>query len=125
MPREDPRGNPASDCDRPSEQGGSEECFTGPPDTPPATQPPAQPPTTPTTAAQAPPRVPTEVPAEVAGVNVTRPAPAAVPAPLAELPRTGHSFARVGTASAGLTLVLGGLALIGGERRRARRRLIR
>ena len=124
MPREDPRGNPASDCDGASEEeGGSKECFTGPPDTPPATQPPAVPATTPTTAV----RVPTEVPAQVAGVNVTRPAPApaAVPAPMAELPRTGHSFARVGTASAGLTLVLGGLALIGGERRRARRRLLR
>ena len=126
MQRENPRGDPASDCDGASDEMGSdEECYTsGPPDTPPATRPPDQPATTPTTAVQVPPRVPTEVPAEVAGSNVTRPAPAPNPeaAPMGELPRTGHSFARVGSASAGLTMALGGLALIGGAGHRTRRR---
>lgn len=108
--------------------GSNEQCFmSGPPDppetpTPPATRPPAAPPTTPTTA-QAPPRVPSETPAVVAGGNATRPAPApaAEPALIGELPRTGHSFAQVGAASAGLTLALGGLALIGGAGHRMRR----
>lgn len=115
-----------------SEQVGSnEQCFmSGPPakpetPTPPATRPPT-PATTPTTLARAPAEVPAEVPAQVAGSNVARPAPApapaAEPAPLAELPRTGHSFAQVGAASAGLTLALGGLALIGGAGHRIRRR---
>jgi len=115
----------------PEQVGSNEQCFmsgpSGPPETPtpPATRPPAAPPTTPTTA-QAPPRVPTEVPSQVAGSNVTRPTPAPAPAaevaPIGELPRTGHSFAQVGAASAGLTLALGGLALIGGAGHRIRRR---
>ncbi|HKY75756.1 MAG TPA: hypothetical protein VJS45_06435 [Acidimicrobiia bacterium] len=113
-----------------SEQVGSnEQCFmSGPPDppeatAPPATPPPAAPPATPMPA-QSPPRAPTEVPSQVAGSNVTRPAPATAPdpAPLGELPRTGHSFAQVGAASAGLTMALGGLALIGGAGHRMRRR---
>jgi len=108
-------------------------CFmSGPPEppapappAPPVTRPPAppatQPATTPTTAA---PRAPTEPPAEVAGITATRPAPApaATPAPPAELPRTGSAAARTGTAGGGLALSLGGLAVIGGSGRRRRRR---
>ena len=119
----------------PEQVGSNEQCFmSGPPapperPTPPATRPPA-PPTPPATTVQVPPRAPTEVPAEVAGGNVARPQPALVPAPApgpevapgGELPRTGHSFAQVGSASAGLTLALGGLALIGGAGLRPRRR---
>lgn len=113
--------------------GSNEQCFmSGPPaspetPTPPATRPPT-PATTPTTVG----RAPAEVPAQVAGSNVARPSPApdpalaAQPAPLAELPRTGHSFVQVGAASAGLTLALAGLALMGGAGgRRHRRRLAR
>ena len=119
---------PADDGE--SEQVGSnEQCFMsgppGPPNTtaPPVTPPPAAPPATPMPA-QSPPRAPSEVPSQVAGSNATRPAPATAPdpAPLGELPRTGHSFAQVGAASAGLTMALGGLALIGGAGHRIRRR---
>jgi LPXTG-motif cell wall-anchored protein len=118
----------------PEQVGSNEQCFMsgppGPPETPkpPATRPPAPPPTTPTTAA-VPPRAPAEVPAEVAGSNLSRPAPAPAPAPaaevapVAELPRTGASATQVGTAGGGLTLALGGLAVIGGAGRRSRRRL--
>jgi hypothetical protein len=104
--------------------GSNEQCFMSGPPASPETPTPA---TTPTTLA----RAPAEVPAQVAGSNVARPAPApapapaAQPAPMAELPRTGHSFAQVGAASAGLTLALAGLALIGGAGRRHRRRLAR
>ena len=108
--------------------GSNEQCFmSGPPapsdaPTPPATTPPI-PATTPTTVG----RAPAEVPAQVAGSNVARPdpAPAAQPASMAELPRTGHSFVQVGAASAGLTLALAGLALMGGAGHRHRRRLAR
>jgi hypothetical protein len=120
----------------PQQVGSNEQCFmSGPPvkPTPPATQPPAPPagptpalPSTPAPAVQEPPRAPAELPAEVAGSNISRPAPAPAPAPevapVAELPRTG-SIAQLGTASGGLTLALGGLAMIGGAGRRARRRL--
>jgi hypothetical protein len=117
----------------PEQVGSNEQCFmSGTPETPttptpPATSPPAPPATPPP--AEPPPRAPADVPAEVAGGNVTRsdpapaPAPAPAVAPVAELPRTGHSFAQVGAASAGLTLALGGLALIGGAGHRARRRI--
>jgi hypothetical protein len=114
--------------------GSNEQCFMSgppaPPETPkpPATRPPT-PATTPTTAA----RTPAEVPAEVAGSNLSRPAPAPAlaptpapapeVAPIAELPRTGPSVAQVGTAGGGLTLALGGLAVIGGAGRRTRRHL--
>jgi hypothetical protein len=112
----------------PEQVASNEQCFmSGPPGppakpTPPATQPPA----TPTPAVQTP-RTPAEVPAEVAGSNVSRPAPApAAPAPAVapagELPRTGASATRVGTTGGGLTLALGGLAVIGGAGRRSRRR---
>ncbi len=108
--------------------GSNEQCFmSGPPATPdpptPRATTPPTPATTPTTAA----RAPAEVPAQVAGSNVARPAPTPAPAvaPVAELPRTGHSFAQVGAASAGLTLALAGLALMGGAGRRHRRRLAR
>lgn len=108
--------------------GSNEQCFmSGPPAPPQSPAPPTAPaaPPAPAAAPQAPPRTPTEVPAQVAGSNVSRPAPAPAPAPavasVAELPRTGHSFARVGAASAGLTLALGGLALIGGSGRHRRR----
>jgi hypothetical protein len=109
---------------QPAQVGSNEQCFMSGPPAPqenpetPAPAPPI-PVTTPTTAG----RVPAEVPAQVAGSNVERPAPAPAPAPMAELPRTGHSFARVGAASAGLTMALGGLALIGGAGARHRRRL--
>ena len=119
--------NGMDDQGQPAQVGSNEQCFmSGPPAAPetPTTRPPA-PATTPTTV----PRVPTEVPAQVAGSNVARPAPAPSPAPapaqpvlIGELPRTGHSFAQVGAASAGLTLALGGLALICGAGRRHRRR---
>jgi hypothetical protein len=111
----------------PEQVGSNEQCFmSGPPPkpTPPATQPPAPP--TPPPADRVPPRAPADVPAEVAGSNVARPAPAAPApevAPVAELPRTGASATRVGTAGGGLTLAFGGLALIGGAGRRSRRRL--
>ena len=110
------------DDGQPAQVGSNEQCFmSGPPATPetPATSPPT-PATTPTTAA----RAPAEVPAQVAGSNVARPAPdpAAQPVLIGELPRTGHSFAQVGAASAGLTLALGGMALICGAGRRHRRR---
>lgn len=115
----------------PEQVGSNALCFmsgpAGPPETPapPATPPPAAPPATPTPA-EAPPRMPTEVPAQVAGSNMARPAPAPAPAApaalIGELPRTGHSFAQVGAASAGLTLALGGLALIIGAGQRIRRR---
>jgi hypothetical protein len=111
--------------------GSNEQCFmSGPPPETPETpeSPPPAPPipvTTPTTAA----RVPAEIPAEVAGSNQEAPGVAPEPAPdvapVAELPRTGHSFARVGAASAGLTMLLGGLALMGGAGRRHRRRIAR
>ncbi len=109
---------------QPAQVGSNEQCFmSGPPATPetPATTLPT-PATTPTTSA----RAPAEVPAQVAGSNVARPAPAPTPAAqpvlIGELPRTGHSFTQVGAASAGLTLALGGLALICGAGRRHRRR---
>jgi hypothetical protein len=115
---------------QPAEVGSNEQCFMSgppaPPETPETTAPaPPTPASTPTTAGRAPAEVPAEVPAQVAGSNVARPAPAPAPAPMAELPRTGHSFARVGAASAGLTMALGGLALMGGAGRRHRRRLAR
>jgi hypothetical protein len=103
---------------------------TAAPAQPPAKAAPAQPPAPPASpapAVQAPARTPAAVPAEVAGDNVGRPllAPATGPAvaPAAELPRTGASATRVGTAGGGLTLALGGLAVIGGAGRRSRRRL--
>ena len=109
--------------------GSNEQCFmSGPPATPETPTPPAAPaaPPTPPAAPQAPPRAPTEAPAQVAGSNLTRPTPAPAPAanvaPIGELPRTGHSFAQVGAASAGFTMALGGLALIGGAGHRIRRR---
>ena len=111
----------------PEQVGSNEQCFmSGPPSTPTKPAPPA--PASPSPAVQPPPRMPAEAPAEVAGSNVARPAPApAAPAPAAapagELPRTGASASRVGTAGGGLTLALGGLALIGGAGRRTRRRL--
>jgi hypothetical protein len=109
----------------PEQVGSNEECFmSGPPGppTPPATQPAPKPPAPPPPAA--PPRTPAEVPAEVAGANTSQPAPApaAEVAPIAELPRTGPPATRVGTAGGGLTLALGGLALIGGAGRSRRRR---
>jgi len=111
----------------PEQVGSNEQCFmSGPPAPPETPTPPAAPaaPPTPPAAPQAPPRPPSEAPAQVAGINVARPAPApaADPAPLGELPRTGHSFAQVGAASAGFTMALGGLALIGGAGHRIRRR---
>jgi len=105
---------------RPGQAASNEQCFmSGPPDKP-------APPTTPTTAVQTPPRNPAEVPAEVAGTTMARPAPAPTApeaAPAGELPRTGAGASRVGTTGGGLTLALGGLALIGGAGRRTRRRL--
>ena len=90
---------------------------------PPAPAPPAP---DPAPAAQLVPKPPPEVPAEVAGVTVSRPAPAPAPAaavaPVAQLPRTGAPATRIGTAGGGLTLALGGLAMIGGAGRRPRRR---
>jgi len=115
----------------PQQVGSNEQCFmSGTPakPTPPATQPPAAP-TSPPPAVQVPSRAPTEVPAEVAGTNLSRPAPAPAPAPapevapVGELPRTGATATRLGTAGGGLTLALGGLAVIGGSGRRTRRRL--
>jgi hypothetical protein len=114
----------------PEQVGSNEQCFmSGPPPkpTPPATRPPAAPTTpAPAPAVEPPARTPADAPAEVAGANVSRPAPApATPAPVApaaELPRTGAP-GRVGTAGGGLTLAIGGLALIGGAGRRTRRRL--
>jgi hypothetical protein len=121
----------------PQQVGSNEQCFMSgtprpptkaepPAPTPPAPTPPAPTPVAPAPAAPVPPRAPAEVPAEVAGSNVSRPAPAPAPgpevAPVAELPRTGASATRVGTAGGGLTLALGGLAVIGGSGRRTRRR---
>jgi hypothetical protein len=106
----------------------AEPTMPEPPAAPPTTPTPA-PPTTPTPAVQVPPRAPAEVPAQVAGENVARPAPAPAPAPppevapVAELPRTGPEATRLGTAGAGLSLALGGLAVIGGAGRRTRRRI--
>ena len=119
----------------PQQVGSNEQCFmSGTPEPPKKPVPPANPapapPTTPSPAVQVPlSRTPAELPAEVAGSNASRPAPApaAVPdpavSPAAELPRTGATATRVGTAGGGLTLALGGLALIGGSGRRTRRRL--
>jgi hypothetical protein len=113
-----------------SEQVGSnEQCFmsgpAAPPEAPTPSAAPAAPPARPA-APQAPPPAPSEAPTQVAGSNAARPAPApapaAAPAPLGELPRTGHSFAQVGAASAGFTMALGGLALIGGAGHHIRRR---
>ncbi len=116
----------------PQQVGSNEQCFmSGTPEPPtkpdpPATPPPA-PPTTPSPTAEVPPRAPAEVPAEVAGSNVARPAPAPATdpavAPVAELPRTGATATRLGTAGGGLTLALGGLAVMGGSGRRTRRRI--
>jgi hypothetical protein len=117
----------------PQQVGSNEQCFMsgppGPPEdpTPPVTRPPT-PPNTPTTAVQPPPRQPDEVPSEAAGSSTSdalTPAPAAPPSIAlgGELPRTGPSIAQVGTASGGLTLALGGLAVIGGAGRRTRRRI--
>jgi hypothetical protein len=103
-------------------------CFmSGEPRPPtPVTRPPATPATTPpapttTTAPQ--------IPTEVAGIQASKPspaplqpAPAAVPAPAAELPRTGTPLTQLASAGGGLTLSLGGLAVIGGAGRRTRRR---
>lgn len=123
----------------PAQVGSNEQCFMsgtpGPPEkaappapTPPAPAPAAPTPVAPAPAAPVPPRAPAEVPAEVAGSNVSRPAPAPAPAPevapVGELPRTGPTATRLGTAGGGLTLALGGLAVIGGAGRRARRRII-
>ena len=104
--------------------GSNEQCFMSGPPAPPENPTPPAPAAPPTAAPQAPPRAPTEAPAQVAGSNLARPAPApaAQPVLIGELPRTGHSFAQVGAASAGLTLALGGLALICGAGRRHRRR---
>jgi hypothetical protein len=120
--------------------GSNEQCFmSGPPSPPakpappaatspapaPAAPAPAAPaPAAPAPAAPVPTRAPAEVPAEVAGSNVSRPAPTPAPgvASVAELPRTGATATRVGTAGGGLTLALGGLAVIGGSGRRTRRR---
>jgi LPXTG-motif cell wall-anchored protein len=112
----------------PQQVGSNPECFMSgppppaPPPAPPVTRPPA-PATTTTTAA--PPRTPAEVPAEVAGTNTSlpgTPAPGPAVAPAGELPRTGASATRIGTAGGGATLALGGLSLIGGTRRRNRHR---
>ena len=115
----------------PQQVGSNPRCFmSGRPPTSPPTTPvtqPKTPATTPTTAAppRAPAEVPAQIPAEVAGANVTKPgtpAPAPAVAPSGELPRTGAAASRVGTAGGGLTLALGGLAVIGGAGRRNRRR---
>ena len=115
---------------QPTQVASNEQCFMSgpPPETPetPESPPPAPPPTpvtTPTTIGR--------VPAEVAGGSEEQPTLTAAPepapevAPAAELPRTGHSFARVGAASAGATMAMGGLALMGGAGRRHRRRIAR
>lgn len=114
----------------PQQVGSNPHCFmSGPPPGPPSTRPPATPPvtsppappTTPTTSA--PPRTPAEIPAEVAGTNTSAPGtPAPAAAPTGELPRTGGSATRAGTTGGGATLALGGLAVMGGARRRNRRR---
>jgi LPXTG-motif cell wall-anchored protein len=102
----------------PQQVGSNPDCFmSGPPAKPPTT--PVTQPAAPAPAPTAAPRTPAEVPAEVAGVNQTR--PGTTPAPAAELPRTGGAATRVGTAGGGATLALGGLAMIGGTRRRNRR----
>ena len=103
------------------------------PPTPPVTQPPtpAAPPASPPLVSETPPApepasAPTDAPAQVAGVTVSRtePAPAPVPAlaAAAELPRTGPVVTQLAAAGGGLTLALGGLAVIGGAGRRTRRR---
>jgi hypothetical protein len=114
----------------PEQVGSNEQCFMSGPPVKPAASPAPQPPAPPAaTAPAAPPlRTPAAGPAEVVGSNLWRPAPGpAAPAqqlaPAAELPRTGAPATRVGTAGGGLTLALGGLALIGGAGRRSRRRL--
>ena len=104
--------------------------------TPPATRPPVTPVTSPvpvpvpapaTTTTTAPP-----IPTEVGGITATQPSPAPlVPAPVpaarpaAELPRTGSPVTALMTASGGLTLTLGGFAVMGGAGRRTRRRTSR
>jgi hypothetical protein len=108
------------------------QCFmSGPPEpegppTPPVAEPPAMRPTPP---AAEPVRTPTEVPPEVKAVTATAPEPTPAPAvnpapaanPDAELPRTGATGTRPGSAGGGLALTLGGLAVIGGAGRRRRR----
>lgn len=59
---------------------------------------------------------------EAAPSSATRSAAAAADAPASPLPRTGPRSASLLTTSAGLALGLGGLATIGGARRRAGRR---
>jgi hypothetical protein len=111
----------------PEQVGSNEQCFMSgnpEPPTPPAAQAPA-----PVTSPGTPARAPAEVPSQVAGSDVSRPAPAnplTAPevAPGAELPRTGGSTVDVGAAGGGLTLALGGLAVIGGAGRRTRRRIV-
>lgn len=101
---------------------GSTPPVTGPP-SPPATTPPPAPATTTTTAA--PVRVPTELPTEVGGITAGNPGSPATPVTAAdppailsgELPRTGAAE-RLGVAGGGLFLALGGLAVMGGARRR-------
>jgi hypothetical protein len=110
----------------PEQVGSNEQCFmSGPAGAPAAAPQPAPAPAA--AAAPPPPRAAAAGPAEVAGANLARPAPASeVPAlsvaPGGELPRTGATATRVGTAGGGLTLALGGFALIGGAGRRSRRR---
>jgi hypothetical protein len=115
----------------PEQVGSNEQCFVSGPagaagEAPAPAAGPGAPPAA--AAAPAPPRASAAGPNEVAGSNLERPtlAPATfgpVAAPAGELPRTGGSATRVGTAGGGLTLALGGLAVIGGAGRRSRRRL--
>ena len=117
-------------------------CFmSGPPrpSTPPATTPPptpvTSPPPAPATTTTTVPPIPTEVggitatnpsPPPLTAAPVPAPAPAPVARPNAELPRTGSPVTALVTASGGLTLTLGGLAVMGGAGgRRSRRRTSR
>lgn len=125
----------------PEQVGSDQRCFmSGPPDTPtpPATRPPATPATTPsadpatTTPATTPSAAPAttatsapRIPTEVGGIQTSKPspaplepAPALAAAPAAELPRTGAPLTQLASAAGGLTLSLGGLAVIGGAGRR-------
>jgi hypothetical protein len=110
----------------PQQVTGDRACFmSGPPrPTPPATRPPAPPaPTPPATTAP-------RTPAEVGGITASQPAPAPLApapstpavAPAGELPRTGSPVTDLAAASGGLSLMLGGLSVIGAAGRRNRRR---
>jgi hypothetical protein len=109
----------------PQQVTGDRPCFmSGPPPEPPkppVTRPPGPPATTPTTTA-VPPRTPAEVPTPIEGGKAGDGSSTGTEVSGGELPRTGSLVTRLATAGGGLTLSLGGLAVIGGARRRSRRR---